>query len=284
MLGSLGVSLLLAAACAQGTTADDGFVAVPDGDGGKEPSRISTPGPSDPANPDGAGTDGGSNPNVSPACKAALESARFDFDTTAQGWTTKISDGVTQSQDSDWPFNPWTHGNSSYKTACAAGQCWGAELSQNYAQCQRGEIVSPKIDLSACKGQSVTLTFKHAWAFWDDGTNFDGGIVEVSSNDGGSWQVPTGTYPGTLKIRGAAFGLSCVDSGKFHIHNKPGFTKKQPTTSTFEVAIPDALLTDSVRVRFSSGSGINYNGTSATTSRNATDFGWRVDDVAFVAK
>jgi hypothetical protein len=38
-------------------------------------------------------------------------------------------------------------------TPCHSGKCFGAELGQNYAQCQRGFLLSPALDLSACVGE-----------------------------------------------------------------------------------------------------------------------------------
>jgi hypothetical protein len=285
--------LALLAACAEGAKAED-VVPIGETDSGKEEEggKVKLPDPTDPDpdpdpnNPDGGGNkDGGSSgttsSGASAACVAALNNAKWDFESGVQGWTAAISDGVSQSQAPGWPFNPWTHGATSYKTACSTGSCWAGERTQNYGQCARGEITSPTVDLNACKGANIYLTFKHAYAFWTDGTNNDGAIVEV--NNGASWQVPSGTYPGTVKIR-ESFGIYNCVSNPFHTDNQPGFTGKQETTSTFEVKIPDSMLTTNTRVRFALGAGVSYGSSSIADSRTNTDFGWRIDDVAFIAK
>jgi hypothetical protein len=284
--------LALLAACAEGAKADD-VLNTSDIDSGKteeEGGKVKLPDnpdpDPDPGDPDGGGKkDGGSSgttsSGASAACVAALNNAKWDFESGVQGWTSAISDGVTQSQAPGWPFNPWTHGATTYKTTCSTGSCWAGERTQNYGQCARGEIVSPTVDLNACKGASIYLTFKHAYAFWTDGTNADGAIVEV--NNGTSWQIPSGTYPGTVKIRESMGIYNCV-SNAFHTDNQPGFTGKQETTQTFEVKIPDAMLTTNTRVRFAMAGGVSFGSSSVGDSRTNTDFGWRIDDVAFIAK
>lgn len=287
--------LTLLVACAEGAKAEDGLPVSETDGGGKEddggkvklPDNPDPDPDPDPTDPDGGKTDGGSSGTTSSggasaACLAALNTAKWDFESGPQGWTSAISDGVTQSQAPSWPFNPWSVGPTSYKTPCSTGSCWAAERTQNYAQCARGEITSPTVNLNACKGANIYLTFKHAYAFWTDGTNADGAIVEV--HNGASWQIPSGAYPGTVKIR-ESVGLSynCV-SNAFHVDNQPGFTGKQETTQTFEVKIPDGMLTTNTRVRFAMAGGVSYQSTQVSESRTATDFGWRIDDVAFIAK
>ncbi len=276
-------------ACAQGTEAGDfepgevdaGDVEpAPTGkpkDGGVTEEEEEKPDPED------AGTKD-SGPPVNTACLSALDAAKFDFEATAQGWTSKNSDGASGS----WPYNPWSWGTATTIT-CPSGKCWGAERTQKYAQCQRGELVSPKINLSACSGEKITLTFTHAYAFWTGSYNaqtwFDGGIVEISMDDGSSWQVPTASYPGTVKInpdRGGSY--ECLLKNSFHVHNKSGFTQTQTTPQTFEITIPANYLNDKFRIRFSQASGVSSQTTDANSSRSATAAGWRIDDVKLVMK
>ena len=162
------------------------------------------------------------------------------------------------------------------------------QLTKNYVQCTRGYLLSPPIDLSACSGRTVSLVFQHSYAFWTGsylGTTYsDGGVVEVSA-DGTSWAVPPGTYPGTLKInpdRGLSY--ACYSPTTFGVNNKQGFVGKQATTVKAELTLPAAAITDKMRVRFSTGAGVSTATTDQNMSRNNTDFGWRIDDVGFVAK
>ena len=103
------------------------------------------------------------------------------------------------------------------------------------------------------------LAFTHAYSFWTGSyggvTWYDGGIVEISSDDSASWSVPPGTYPGTVKInpdRGS--GYPCVLKDQFHVHNKAGFVGVQTTAATMEIELPAAALTDKLRVRFAQAS------------------------------
>lgn len=212
------------------------------------------------------------------ACAEALAKISFDFESGAQGFTHGNSDGVTGS----WPFDPWSQGNATIGTPCKAGKCFGAERTANYAQCHRGYLLSPAIDLSACKGRTVALVFQHAYAYWTDGTWFDGGVVEVSG-DGTTWTLPQGTFSGTVNIRTGLSGYNCI-STPFGASGKSGFTGTQTATVRAELTLPAAAITSTTRVRFSSAAGVSSMTTDADTSRSATDFGWRIDDVAFVVK
>lgn len=281
---SLVALLVVAGACAKG--AEDESLTL--GEGG-------TPEPTD-ARVDVSVPDGGGDPldaspvdaalDASDPCSDALAKIRFDFESGAQGWTHGSSDGV--SPPPVWPYDPWLQGAATKGTACKAGKCFGTDLTQNYAQCHRGFVMSPPIDLSACKGRSVSLVFQHAYGFWTGMYNgqtwFDGGVVEVSA-DGTTWQVPAGPYPGTVKInpdRTATY--ACVQKDSFGVHNKPGFVLQQATTVPASLAIPAALITATTRVRFSTASGVSSQNTTADSSRPFTDFGWRIDDVGFVVK
>ncbi len=221
---------------------------------------------------------------TSNACSAALASIKFDFEASDQGWSHRPSDNAA-SDDPNWPFDPWGRGLAA-TVACPERSCWASELLQNYAQCGRGELTSPPIDLHACAGERVTLVFRHAFAFWSGTVNretwYDGGIVEISSNDGASWVVPPAAYPGTVKILGKRNGIECVRADGFHVHDKPGFTGKQYAPSTVEIDVPSSALTSTMRVRFSQGSGVST--ASNGQQRGGTAAGWRVDDVHFVRK
>ena len=281
MGGSVLVGLIVVA-CAEGTSEDP--IETP---GGADAAQLeaSLPG-KDAALPPPPEKDAGaveSGPTVSAACTAALAKASFDFEAD-QGWTHVASDNAL-SANASWPYDGWTRGNST-TLACPDTLCWGSERTQNYSQCGRGELISPKIDLSACTGETVTLRFTHAYAFWTGsfgGTAyFDGGIVEISKDDGVTWAVPNGTYPGTVKILATRNGFDCVLPNNFHVHNKMGFTGTQTTPVTVDLEVPAASITDKMRIRFSQASGVSteING----NARSGTAAGWRVDDVKLVVK
>lgn len=283
LVGLVVLLVAAAAACAEGANDE---VVLEEGDAavGEDGSVITPPGKDGAAPTDApadAPVEGGD------ACSVALAKLTFDFESGTQGWTQGISDGVKAS-DASWPFDPWGHGTASKGTACKAGKCFGAELAKNYTQCQRGYVLSPAIDLTACKGKNVALVFHHAYAYWSGtigGQQWsDGAVVEVSGDNGQSWSVPQGTYPGTVKINPAIGGYECIKGNQFGVHNKTGFVGKQTATTRAELTLPSTAVTGTVRVRFSAASGVSQQNDDPEASRAALDFGWRIDDVAFVTK
>jgi hypothetical protein len=145
------------------------------------------------------------------------------------------------------------------------------------------------MDLSACVGRVVTLSFSQAYAFANpDGQQwFDGGILQVSGDAGTTWRIPTVGYPGTLKIRKRFYQngvqFSCAVQS-FEVDEQAGFVKKQLTNSRFEVDLPASIVGKTTRIRFAVGFGVAALTEDADTSRAKTDFGWRIDDITFEAK
>lgn len=274
----------LAFACAEGSSTDlteetpvvdagprtDARTPLPETDSGTEE-------PEDDGGTTDSGTDGGQTSN---ACTQALAAITYDFEGSDQGWASAVSDGASAP---GWPLNGWSRGAATHGTACGTGQCFGAELGQNYAQCQRAHVTSPKINLSACAGKTVAVSFKHAYAFWSSGANFDGGVVLVSGDDGATWQTAQGSYPGTVAIRASYGGYSCVQPA-FSVSGKSGFVGNQASTVTTELTLPAATVTANTRIRFAYGTGVSSLTDQANVSRSATGFGWRVDDVRLLAK
>jgi hypothetical protein len=274
------------AACAKG--ADDESLTYGEG-GTPDPTDAGSTVPTPDAGGPVDGSPGDAATDASDACSAALSKIRFDFEAGAQGWTHGNSDGV--GPPTIWPFDPWLSGTATKGTACKSGNCFGTDLTRNYAQCHRGFVMSPPIDLSACTGRAVSVVFQHAYGFWTGLWNaqtwFDGGVVEVSAN-GTTWLVPAGPYPGTVKINpDKNQGLStyqCVSPNAFGVHNKQGFVGQQVATVKAELAIPAAAITATTRLRFSTAAGVSSQVSTADDSRPLTDFGWRIDDVGFVVK
>ena len=283
---ALGLASFVAvlAACAVGSdaetdgTSDSGSSALEGGG----PGALKDSAPPDPG--DSSVADATPDAPVADPCATALAKITYNFESGAAGWTHAVSDGATGS----WPFDPWATGAASVGTACKAGKCFGTELVRNYAQCQRAALTSPSIDLSACTGKTVALVFQHAYSFWTGSYGgsvwTDGGVVEVSAN-GSTWQVPTGTYPGTVKInpdRGASY--ACVLPNGFGVHNKQGFVGVLTTTGKAELTLPPSTIGATTRLRFSFASGVSSQTTDADSSRGATAPGWRIDDVGFITK
>ncbi len=224
---------------------------------------------------DGATGDSGPSPST---CAGQLALAQYTFDTGAQGWTHGISDGQT---DPTWPFDPWTQGTAAAGTpACPSGSCFGAELTENYAQCQRGYLQSPAINVNACAGQSLVLTFQHSYSFWNDGTYFDGGVILVSADGGVNWNnlADSNTFPGIVSIQTSLDSYSC-DPGKFEVDGKHGYAGSSGGTVSAQLTIPATLVTSQLLIKFSMGSGVSSADADPATSRKYTSSGWRVDSV-----
>ncbi|MEO7325610.1 MAG: choice-of-anchor B family protein [Dokdonella sp.] len=118
-------------------------------------------------------------------------------------------------------------------------------------------LVTPTLELSA--GQSSQLSF---WTLWDVEQGWDGGVIEISTNDGTSWTrlTPSGGYPGAISNGGTLCGIS-QGSGAFtgmgHL-----------TWSPYQVDL-SSYAGQSVKLRWL------YRTDSAQTGQ-----GWFVDDVA----
>ncbi len=281
-LGALALGIAVFG-CAEGSSLGD-----------EDPGAGQGPGRDSGAPRDGAATDDasvladGAAPDAPPSssCTSALAAATFDFESGAAGWTHGIMDGAKDPP--DWPHDPWEIGTASNGTSCASGSCFGSPLTQNYAQCARGYLMSPKLDLEACKGQDLVLAFDHAYAFWREGASFfDGGVVQVSGDDGATWTVPPANYPGELSIKkkdgDQPADYHCLVE-TFEIDKKPGFTGRESTTSRFEVPFPSSLVTGKTRIRFAFAAGLSSRNSNPDGSRVATAFGWRVDNVALTTK
>lgn len=305
--------LVVAGACAEGAALndDDGNSPIAtDRDGSAGDARADASGSSGSASSSGgsgssssgstssSGGDAGadSGPPLT-ACQQALAQINFDFEdfdpsvNTGNIWRTRPLDGFTP-DDTRWPFNPWyisTAGTAVITPACPNGKCMGTELTRNYAQCQRGEMISPGFDLSACSGANVVMKFEHAYNFKDHGDNTrDGGLIEISGNSpepttGTFTQLGTALMPGTIRIRGSAFGRSCLETNNFYVHNKSGYVGAH-AMEVVELPVPTSALTANARVRFLMSSGVAADTNSADASRTSTGFGWRVDNIRFEQK
>jgi hypothetical protein len=212
-----------------------------------------------------------------PTCAAALALAQYTFDEGPQGWTHGVSDGQ---KGTSWPYDPWSWGTATAGPACPDAGCFGAELTENYAQCQRGYLVSPTIDLGKCAGQALQLTFQHGYAFWNDGTYFDGGVVFVSADNGATWQALDPGTAQTVNIQESIEQYACAD-GAFEVDGKTGYVGSSAGNAiTVQLTIPAALVTSQTLIKFSMGSGVSSQTNDASTSRLYTLSGWRVDNVS----
>lgn len=207
-----------------------------------------------------------------------------DFEAGASGWSHDKMDGVSGS----WTFDAWEHGTAtSGPGACHSGSgCWATNLDGNYVQCQRAELRSPVIDVSACASEEIRLSFYHAYDFWtgDYGgtTWFDGGFVEISGDGGSTWHQ-AGSYPGTVAINpNMGSSYACLNANQFYADGRPGYVGVSAGWTVVEIPIEPQYRTSQLRVRFVYATGVSYPTTSQAVSMQHARPGWYVDDVAVV--
>lgn len=253
--------------------------------------------PSDPGADGGTTGDGGksnppsdggqdANPPGPTACQQALSALTFDFESNATGWVHGVLDGAENDAPS-WPLDEWAWGTATQGMSCKGGsKCVSTHLSKNYAQCARGYLESPTVDLSTCSADAVTLVVNHAYEFWtgnyDSSTWYDGGIIEISGDGGSTWTSPAMATSGTLKINPRRTSTyKCVRENSFSVHNKAGFVGSSGGWTKLDIAVPATLRTSQFKIRFSYGSGVSSSTGNAENSRSATGFGWTIDDIGF---
>ncbi len=110
----------------------------------------------------------------------AIAIVSADFDTGDNGFTVS---GTNPS---------WQHGipDSGPNSANSPPNVWGTNLSGNYNSNESSWLTSPTIDLSAYTGQIPILSFYQ----WNDieHVDFDWGAVEVTRDNGSTWQDASG--------------------------------------------------------------------------------------------
>jgi hypothetical protein len=118
-------------------------------------------------------------------------------------------------------------------------------------------LVTPSITLAPVAGASLSF-----WHAWDTQAGIDGGVIEISTNGGGSWTrlTPVGGYPNTFT---AAVSLCSVapQSGGFTSANQLAWRQSQ-------VAL-GAYAGQTIQLRWL------YRSDGATNGQ-----GWFVDDIA----
>jgi hypothetical protein len=254
----------------------------PGPDAGDSPPPPPEPDAGDPPPPD---PDAGVEPPPDDDCARALAAANYDFESGPQGFTHQVSDGTVAP---DWPLDPWEHGRAtSGPGACFEGrQCWATDLDDNLTQCQRAEVLSPTVDLSACAGRNVTLVFNHWYDFWAGQDEFgdvfyDGGIVEMAPQ--GRDFAPlggAGDYPGRINISpSAGFGYDCLDPDTFHVDLLPGYVQQSGGWEEARLALGANAGRFTLRWAFATGA--NAQTFDPYESQALEPPGWYIDHVRF---
>jgi hypothetical protein len=141
-------------------------------------------------------------------------------------------------------------------------------------------LVSPL--LSVATNQSFRIVFRHR--HWFDASTdasgaispLDGGVVEISTDDGQTWSdIGAAASPGYGAVSIALGGSNPLEGRKAFVGMSPGASLETPSTSPFTTATIDLGTSYSgrrVRIRFRMGTGSGRSGGPL--------LGWQIDDVA----
>jgi hypothetical protein len=131
-------------------------------------------------------------------------------------------------------------------------------------------LVSPEVEVSSSEPFTVTLT--HRFSFEEsDGTYWDGGVIEISEDDGATW-VDASEYPGVDVGYGGAVTAGnplSADTGS----PRPAFVGESASYPSFEsltIDFGDELAGKTIRMAFRIGS-----------DEQVEAPGWAIDDVSF---
>ncbi len=227
-------------------------------------------------------------PDAGNPCVQVIGALTYGFEGADQGWTHEVMDGVDAPGQT---VDHWQRGKAtSGPGSCHGGQeCWATNLMGNYVQCQRGELRSPRLDLSACAAQNLYVKFWHAYDFWSGSyegqTYTDGAVIEISKDNGVTWMVPAGlTYPGTVHPNPRMTAVMCLKNDAFYVEGKSGFVRSSGGWKMVEIPIPASHRTNNFRVRFAYASGVSYNSLDVQESQPHARPGWYVDDLSFAVR
>jgi Metallo-peptidase family M12B Reprolysin-like len=171
------------------------------------------------------------------------------------GWTTQVT-GAT-------PPAVWATAPTGADTAPNAAFTNGA------ATVSSNSVVSPPINLPAAGG-AATVSFRSAWNFEN---GFDGGVLEISTDNGTTYNDITSPAIGGSFVSGGYNGtLSNLYSNP--IRGRAAWTGAQSTFVTTSVALPASLNGQTIRLRFRAG----WDDSTVTAGPN-----WRIDGIGVVS-
>lgn len=114
--------------------------------------------------------------------------------------------------------------------ASGHGNVWATNLSGSYGACDNAFLTSPTLDISACSGTTVTLSFDAWYEYEQFGlVYYDGLLVEMWS--GSTWVqiAPVGGWDHTIDIYGCS-GIY-VDGKQCFAHRSGGWLVKTFTVT-----------------------------------------------------
>jgi hypothetical protein len=128
-------------------------------------------------------------------------------------------------------------------------------------------LTSPPLQIAATGTFTMSFSYRHAFEFV--GGNFDGGVIELSQDNGVTW-TDIETVSGSTVYNGSITGLSDNPLGGRRAFVEQSLT--YPAMLQKTITFPPALLGKTVRVRF-----------GAATDSFGNLAGWDVDNIGFGA-
>jgi hypothetical protein len=160
---------------------------------------------------DTAGDDG------STGCTGTLLSS--DFETGDGGFTESPGDTV-------WEWGAIVSGAPS----SGHGNVWATNLSGNYGACENAFLTSTTLDLSACGGVTITLTFDTWYEYEQYGlVYYDGFLVEMWNGSAWVQVAPVGGWDHRVDIYGCS-GIH-VEGKDCFAHESGGWLAKTFTST-----------------------------------------------------
>jgi hypothetical protein len=139
---------------------------------------------------------------------------------------------------------------------------WNAPTSENNGVTW---LTSPSLVV----GTNLTMQFSHRFNFEFGSANFDGGVIEVSQDDGATWQDIEAVLGATSVYNGTIYNGNPLGNGS----TRRGFVNviaNYPAMTTRTISFPASLNGKTVRVRFGVGS-----------DDGGHLYGWDLDDISF---
>ena len=186
----------------------------------------------------------------------------FDFSEGREGFTHESPDSGFQ--------DPWEFGVPAERECPSGDRCWATNPQGDYGNCNSGRLVSPVIDLSSCAGSEgeVQLTFQHIYVFESpsgEGRYWDGGLVQLRTDDDWFDVEPNGGYDGELDGN-----LSECD-GNFEANGREAWSGEpdREVWSEVRIELDEEFFVEDLQIGFLFGS-----------DRAAVAEGWTIDSVA----
>ncbi len=168
-----------------------------------------------------------------------------DVESDLTAWTVKGANS-----DQVWAREKGTTGNHSWHGI-------------DFSSLSDTSLESPTLNVSATA--ALVVSFSHAYSFEADATtNWDGGVLEISTNNGQSWaDISTFAAPGYGGVIGNAASNPLMNRQAF-----VGQNAAYPGSDSLSLNLGTQLAGKQIKLRFRIG-----------TDLGSGDFGWDIDDV-----